>query len=97
MTYRFDFAAGVPYWDQLVRGCALTLWLGTISKVIGLLIGLLTVMAKRSRFAVLRASANMYIETIRNTSFLLQVLFIFFGLPTVGIPLHRWPPLPRSA
>jgi polar amino acid transport system permease protein len=90
MTYRFDFAALLPYCDQLLRGCALTLWLGAISTVIGLSIGLLTVMAKRSRFAVLRAAANVYIETIRNTPFLLQVLFIFFGLPSAGIALEPW-------
>jgi len=91
MTYRFDFGVLLPYWEQLLYGCLLTLWLGTISTVIGLSIGLLTVLAKRSRFPILRTAANVYIETIRNTPFLVQVFFIFFGLPTIGIALQPWP------
>ena len=91
MTYHFDFGAVLPYWEQLLLGCALTLGLGAISTVLGLTIGLLTVMAKRSRFPVLRVAANVYIETIRNTPFLVQVLFIFFGMPAIGITLLPWP------
>jgi len=91
MTYHFDFGVLLPYWSQLLNGCALTLWLGAISTLIGLSIGLLTVVAKRSQFAALRAVATGYIEAIRNTPFLVQVFFIFFGLPTVGIALQPWP------
>ena len=91
MTYRFDFSTLLPYWDQFLAGCALTLWLGAISTTIGLMIGLLTVLAKRSRFPALRVAANIYIEAFRNTPFLVQVFFIFFGLPTLGIALTPWP------
>ena len=87
MTYKFDFAVLLPYWEQFLDGCWLTLRLSAISVVIGLGVGLLTVMAKRSRFAPLRWSADGYIEVIRNTPFLVQVLFIFFGLPTLGVSL----------
>lgn len=90
MTYHFDFSVLLPYWEQFLRGCSLTLLLGTISTSIGLAIGLLTVLAKRSRFHGLRVAANVYIETIRNTPFLVQVLFIFFGLPSIGMALQPW-------
>ena len=90
MKYRFDFNVLLPYWEELLRGCALTLWLGAISTVIGLSLGLMTVMAKRSRFPILRTCATVYIEAIRNTPFLVQVFFIFFGLPSLGLTLKPW-------
>ena len=90
MKYRFDFNVLLPEWEELLRGCALTLWLGAISTVIGLSLGLMTVMAKRSRFPILRTCATVYIEAIRNTPFLVQVFFIFFGLPSLGLTLKPW-------
>jgi polar amino acid transport system permease protein len=91
MTYTFKFETLLPYWDQLLRGCALTLWLAAISVLLGFMLGLLTALARRSKFRVLRGLAISYIETIRNTPFLLQVMFIFFGLPSVGFSLAPWP------
>jgi polar amino acid transport system permease protein len=87
MTYKFDFAVLMPYWGMFLDGCWLTLRLSAISIVIGLAIGLVTVLGKRSAIAALRWVADTYIEVIRNTPFLVQVLFIFFGLPSLGISL----------
>ena len=87
MTYQFHFAALLPYWPQFAQGCWLTLRLSAIAVAIGLAVGLLTVMAKRSTIAPLRWAAESYIEAIRNTPFLVQVLFIFFGLPPLGVSL----------
>ena len=85
MTYKFDFAVLLPYWEQFAQGCWLTLRLSAISVVIGLAIGLVTVLGKRSSIGPVRWLAESYIEVIRNTPFLVQVLFIFFGLPALGI------------
>jgi polar amino acid transport system permease protein len=90
MTYKFNFSVLLPYWDVFLRGCALTLWLGAISTAIGLAIGLVTVLAKRSRHRGLRTMANVYIETIRNTPFLVQVFFIYFAMPSLGLTLQPW-------
>jgi polar amino acid transport system permease protein len=91
MTYRFDFAALLPYWRVLLAGCWLTLWMTVISVILGFAIGLITVMANRSRFRLPRLLASGYIEIIRNTPFLVQVLFIYFGLPSLGPSLTPWP------
>ncbi len=85
MTYTFNFGVLLPHWEQFARGCGLTLQLSAISVVLGLLLGLLTVLAKRSAVTPLRWLADSYIEIIRNTPFLVQVLFVFFGLPSLGI------------
>lgn len=87
MNYRFDFAVLLPYWEQFAQGCWLTLRLSAISVAFGLAVGLLTVLARRSGAQPLRWLAQAYIEAIRNTPFLVQVLFVFFGLPSIGISL----------
>jgi len=87
MTYQFDFGVLLPHWEQFAQGCWLTLRLSAISVATGLVLGLATVMAKRGTFAASRWIAESYIEVIRNTPFLVQVLFIFFGLPSLGISL----------
>ena len=91
MVYQFDFAALLPYWDDFLRGIGLTLLLSALAVATGFVIGLVTVLARRSRLAPLRLAALSYVEIIRNTPFLLQVLFIFFGLPSAGISLTPWP------
>ena len=90
MTYTFNFGALLPYWELFLRGCLLTLALTVLSTVLGLSLGLLTLLARRSRFAFLRLTGISYIEIIRNTPFLVQVLFIFFGLPQLGLSLSPW-------
>lgn len=87
MNYTFNFAVLLPYWEQFAQGCWLTLRLSAISVAIGLAIGLLTVVGKRSTMTPVRWIAESYIEIIRNTPFLVQVLFVFFGLPSLGISL----------
>ena len=85
MTYTFNFEALLPHWEQFVQGCLLTLRLSAVSVLIGLGVGLVAVLSKRSSSPALRWAAQSYIEVIRNTPFLVQVLFIFFGLPSLGI------------
>lgn len=87
MTYTFDFGVLLPHWEQFAQGCLLTLRLSAISIVIGVAVGLLTVLSKRSNHATLNWVAQSYIELTRNTPFLVQVLFIFFGLPSLGLSL----------
>ncbi|WP_342363140.1 amino acid ABC transporter permease [Terrarubrum flagellatum] len=90
MTYQFDFAVLAPYWLQFLRGCGLTILLASCAIAIGLVIGILTALAKKSSSRPLRLAAEAYIELIRNTPFLVQAFFIFFGLPTLGLSLQPW-------
>ena len=87
MNYSFNFAVLLPHWEQFVQGCWLTLRLSAVAVAIGMAIGLLAVLGKRSAAAPLRWTAQSYIEIVRNTPFLVQVLFIFFGLPSLGLSL----------
>jgi polar amino acid transport system permease protein len=90
MTYKFDFGALLPYWQQLLYGCWLTIVLATLAIAIGLIIGIVTALAKQSRIGAINFIATSYVELIRNTPFLVQVFFIYFGLPALGVALQPW-------
>jgi ABC-type amino acid transport system permease subunit len=40
---------------------------------------------RRSRFVVLRAIGTFWVDFLRNTPFLVQLYFLFYGLPALGI------------
>lgn len=87
MTYQLHFESLGGYLDVLARGAALTIGLTAIATVAGLAIGVLGAAARRSHLAPVRAVATAYVELIRNTPFLVQLFFIYFGLPSIGIRL----------
>lgn len=83
--YHFDFAPVFASFGHLLSGAATTLWLSCGAMAMGLVISVVFAAAKTSGFALLRWIAGVYVETIRNTPFLIQIFFIYFGLPAVGI------------
>ncbi|MCI6087635.1 MAG: amino acid ABC transporter permease [Absicoccus porci] len=67
----------------LFRGALLSLLIAAISLLIGLLLGILGASGKRSKHAVPKAIANFYVEVIRGTPLLLQILIIFSVIPSI--------------
>ena len=71
----------------LARGAAMTLMLIAVTTALGTLISILAAAGQRSGIRPLAAAITAYVELIRNTPFLVQLFFIFFGLPSLGIRL----------
>jgi polar amino acid transport system permease protein len=70
---------------ELLRGALLTLRLSAETMFFGLLLGVLGAWAKTSPIRVLRLVVQFYVELIRNTPFLVQLLLIYLGLPRIGL------------
>jgi polar amino acid transport system permease protein len=87
MTYQLDFAQVLAYTPTLLRGAWVTIQLTAASTALGLLIGIVGALCRSARSRVLRGIAATYVELIRNTPFLVQLFFVFFGLPSLGIKL----------
>lgn len=85
MGYQFDFAALLPYWPEFLSGAWVTLQLTVAAVAFGMIIGVLCAVARRSDYAALRLISGIYIETVRNTPFIVQIFFLFFGLSSIGI------------
>lgn len=87
MRITLDFAAVLVEWPLLLRGLAWTLGLTAISAVLGVAIGVACAWARGAGPAWLRAVVGTYVELVRNTPFIVQLFFVFFGLPAAGVRL----------
>lgn len=65
----------------------LTLLIGVLGIVLSLAVGVLCSAIEYSRIPVLRHLVSVYVELSRNTPLLVQLFFLYFGLPKLGI---RW-------
>ena len=87
MGYQLDFGALVQYFGLFVEGMAVTLGLTAVASTVGLALGIAGAVASRSKHRWVRRSIAGYVELIRNTPFIVQMFFIFFGLPSAGLRL----------
>ena len=72
---------------DLISGLGMTLLVSAIAIVLSLLIGALGCAVRMSRLRPLSALVTGYVEFIRGTPYLVQVFFVFYGLPSLGLPL----------
>jgi polar amino acid transport system permease protein len=87
MGYDFDFSVVWKNWDLLAEGVWLTVRITFISTSLGLVMGMILAGLQRTERRVFTAPIRVYIELVRNTPFLVQLFFIFFGLPALGIKI----------
>ena len=90
MAYQSDFLPMVGNTELLLRGAQFTLELTAIGAVLGLSIGALGALVRARNIRPFAAIFGVYVELIRNTPFLMQLLCIFFGLPALGVPISPW-------
>jgi len=83
----FDFGVVLAQWPMLLRGLGLTVVLTVISAVLGALLGTACAWARLHGQPILRRVVGGYVELVRNTPFIIQLFFIFFGLPSLGLRL----------
>ncbi|MDB5473901.1 MAG: transporter permease, partial [Devosia sp.] len=71
----------------LAAGAGRTVQYSISSMIVGLVIGILCAVGRNSRVAALRILCAAYVEFVRNTPLLVQILIIYFGLPAAGVRL----------
>ncbi|GAB4154195.1 MAG: amino acid ABC transporter permease [Cyanobacteria bacterium J069] len=90
MNYTLQFSVIWNNFGFFIQGVLLTLQLAFVSIAIGLVLGILGALGRTSVHRILNAIAVAYVEFIRNTPFLIQLFFFFFGLPSIGVRLNSW-------
>lgn len=68
---------------RLAEGMMITLKLTIISGIFGLILGMLLAIMRISTFKMLNWFSILYVTLFRGTPLLLQILFIYFALPTI--------------
>jgi polar amino acid transport system permease protein len=93
MRIQLDFMAVLSEWPLLLNGVGWTLTLTAIGVIIGTVVGIACAWVRGRGFgdslapAWLKAVVTSYVEVIRNTPFIVQLFFVFFGLPAAGFKL----------
>ena len=76
--------------DELLAGLRRTLYVSAIAIAGAFVIGLVLGAARAYRIPVVSQLAAVYVEIIRNTPILVQIFFLFYGLPQIGIRLEAF-------
>lgn len=90
MAYQFDFAPVFEHTNLLLSGAGFTLALTAVGAVLGIGLGIVGAICRAWRIRPFDSVFGVYVEIIRNTPFLVQLFFIFFGLPALGIKMTEW-------
>lgn len=90
MAYQFAFAPVLAQADLLLKGALFTLELTAIGALLGVSVGIVGAAVRAWQIKPFAGLFGVYVELIRNTPFLVQLFFIFFGLPTLGVQISEW-------
>ena len=75
----------------MISGLDTTLSVFSLTLIFSIPLGVLVALGRLSNIKPLQALLHLYIWVMRGTPLLLQIVFVFFGLPIVGITFDRFP------
>ncbi|MFZ3204217.1 MAG: amino acid ABC transporter permease [Pseudomonas sp.] len=90
MAYQFDFIPVLDNADLLLQGAFFTLSLTAVGTLLGVGLGIIGAVLRAWRIKPFNQVFGLYVELIRNTPFIVQLFFIFFGLPALGVRMNEW-------
>jgi len=78
----FDFTQMWAYRVRFYQGFVLTVQISLFSMLLSLILGALVVLARRSRWMIIKDLAAAYVEIIRGTPLLVQIIFFYYIIGT---------------
>ncbi|WZL74421.1 amino acid ABC transporter permease [Clostridiaceae bacterium 35-E11] len=82
-----DLAFLTKYYKFYIDGTLITLFLSFFGVILGVVIGVFLALMKLSKVSFLNKIAGAYIEIIRGTPLLVQLLLVYYGLDKLGLQL----------
>ena len=79
----------VRYHSFFLEGVGNTLIIAVFTVLFGTILGVLMAMARMSKIKPLKWLATAYIEFFRGTPLMVQLMFIFYGLPMIGVTFPK--------
>ncbi|KOA20003.1 arginine transport system permease protein ArtQ [Clostridium homopropionicum DSM 5847] len=76
---------------QIFEGLKVTLQVFILTLVFSIPLGVLIAVGRLSKNKIVSSVTGFYVLIMRGTPLLLQIVFIFFGLPIIGIAFDRFP------
>ncbi|RLC13866.1 MAG: amino acid ABC transporter permease [Deltaproteobacteria bacterium] len=85
MLADFNFRVIWEYMPLFLTGVKATFFISVVSIILALATGIIACACRISSIKAIKYPAIAYIEVIRSTPLLVQIYFLYFGLPTLGI------------
>jgi polar amino acid transport system permease protein len=76
---------------SLTEGLVSTLKIFIVTLVLSIPLGIVIALGRLSKIKIISVITEGYIWLMRGTPLLLQIVFVFFGLPLIGISFDRFP------
>src|SRR4028119_1014659 len=83
-----DFGVISENFDTLLQDFLVTIVLALLAELLGIVLGLVLALMKIGRSKILSAPAQVYIDVFRGTPLLVQIIFIYFATPNIGIRIE---------
>lgn len=83
-----DFGVIFNNFDTLLQAFLVTIALALCAELLGIVLGLVLALMKIGRTRILSAPAQVYIDVFRGTPLLIQIIFIYFATPNIGIRIE---------
>lgn len=83
-----DFGVISENFDTLLQAFLVTIVLALLAELLGIVLGLVLALMKIGRSKVLSSPAQVYIDVFRGTPLLVQIIFIYFATPNIGIRIE---------
>lgn len=75
---------------SMKSGMFVTFYIFFITLVFSIILGIVVALMRISKIKIIRLVVSLYIFIMRGTPLLLQIIFVFFGLPIIGITFERY-------
>ncbi|HIZ45317.1 MAG TPA: amino acid ABC transporter permease [Firmicutes bacterium] len=86
-----DWRYPIEHIGELLSGAWMTAQISVICFIASLLLGTLCSIVRFSKKPkILYVFVSAFVEIMRNTPLLVQLFFVFFGIPQIGISLSPW-------
>ncbi len=76
---------------QILEGLKITLLMFILTLVISIPLGVIVSLGRLSKIKIISKITEGYVLIMRGTPLLLQIVFIYFGLPSIGVAVERFP------
>ena len=85
-----DFGFIKQVFPLYIHAAILTLKIGILGIILAIAVGLVCTLILHKKIPLLRQLVSIYIELSRNTPLLIQLFFIYYGLPKLGIKIDAF-------
>jgi len=86
----FDPTILAPYLGDLAAGARLTALACALALAGALALGIAVALMRTAASAPARRAADIYVDVFRNVPFIVQLFFLFYGLPEIGLELDAF-------